>query len=125
MAVYILKAVGTPRIKIGWATDVASRIRSLKTGCPYPVELIATIESEDPVIERELHKLYREYRVHGEWFELPDKAIGWLKSAEDKDILRMQIASFLLGKDLSYVHEPSKVEQIRRDMSEVFSGCGA
>lgn len=123
MAVYIIIAKGTPRIKIGWSADVSKRVKELQTGCPYPIEVLNEIETECST-ERELHKALQEYRVHGEWFELPEHVVEFLQSAEERDLISVRIAYFLLSKDLSVVYDASKVDEIRGGMKQVLSDYG-
>jgi hypothetical protein len=65
--VYLIQCDG--RYKIGKALDVATRLRSIPL--PAKPEVIATGHFPEPhVVERELHKQFREARLHGEWFAL-------------------------------------------------------
>lgn len=75
--VYLLKS--GDRYKIGYAVNVENRLSQLRTGSPYPIELIHAFPA-DREEERRLHKWYAEYRRHGEWFELPDKIVGEIKA---------------------------------------------
>lgn len=71
--VYIAHAVETPRYKIGRTNNVDLRIESLNEQSCYPIKLIYYHQFDDCVAqEKRLHRLLKEYRVHGEWFELPD-----------------------------------------------------
>ena len=118
--VYVLEAVGTDRFKIGWSTDIEKRINSIKTGCPYPTKLVCVIVSEDCKIERQIHELFSDCRVHGEWFVIEDSGIEFLCNATEADILSVNIAQFILSKDLSVFFDESKVESIRLNMQEAF-----
>lgn len=70
--VYILQAEGTTRVKIGRAKSVQKRKATLHTGSPFPLQVLASIETSDAVtLELALHKRYRVYRRHGEWFDIP------------------------------------------------------
>lgn len=64
-------------VKIGKSTgNPASRLSSLKTGCPFPIEVIATIPgglSE----ERGLHKKFSHIRAHGEWFHATEELLTY------------------------------------------------
>lgn len=66
--VYLIECSRTGALKIGWATCVPSRIRELQTGAPYPLVLLATFlgRLQD---EGDLHRRFREARIHGEWFD--------------------------------------------------------
>jgi hypothetical protein len=60
------------RTKIGWTQGaVQKRLRSLRTAAPT-IELVHVIRTDDKALEKELHKLFIDYRISGEWFALPD-----------------------------------------------------
>ncbi len=64
--------------KIGISVDVAKRIKTLQTGCPYKIEVLKVYNSEiASKIEKILHRQYsakkidyNEYNLKGEWFNL-------------------------------------------------------
>jgi hypothetical protein len=57
------------QVKIGIASDLASRMSSLRNGCPYEIVLVAYYWNEDPASEeRRMHQRYAESRLRGEWF---------------------------------------------------------
>ena len=68
--IYILKA--GERYKIGITTGkVETRIKALQTGCPDPIEVVHTYNTNNRyIIEQELHKQYKHKNTNGEWFEL-------------------------------------------------------
>ena len=70
---YIIKAVGTGLVKIGFSTNVPKRLKSLQTASPYRLEVLATWAGTD-ADEKALHLKFAEYRKTGEWF----KAGDWL-----------------------------------------------
>lgn len=64
--VYFLRAGDF--IKIGKTTGTPDhRVSQLKTGCPFPIEVVATTPGGLDV-ERALHKRFAALRAHGEWF---------------------------------------------------------
>lgn len=66
---YVVLGVGTGLYKIGRTIgDPASRIQTMQTGSPVPLELVMVL----PHVRWEdvLHHHYREQRRQGEWFEL-------------------------------------------------------
>ena len=70
--VYILLAEGTQRIKIGRSFSASVRFETLQTASPYPLKLLRSIASDDVItLETLLHRRYRTYRRHREWFDLP------------------------------------------------------
>lgn len=54
-------------IKIGATGDPLKRIRALQTACPSPLTLLAIMDGGYQV-EAALHRLFRRFRLHGEWF---------------------------------------------------------
>lgn len=68
--VYLMKSGS--RYKIGVSIDPESRVKQLSTASPLPVELVASRRYDTAYeVEQALHERYNEYRVIGEWFELP------------------------------------------------------
>lgn len=66
-------------IKIGVASNVEERVAGMQTGNPYPLEVVKVIESANAEQEEEMiHVSLERYRVHGEWFKLPDSIIELL-----------------------------------------------
>lgn len=55
------------RIKIGFSTSVPARLKSLATGIPDVIELLATIDG-DRGVERAFHARLSKHRIRGEWF---------------------------------------------------------
>lgn len=68
--VYVIQAQGTSLCKLGVTTDLASRLRSIQTGCPHKCVVLATWPGSTR-LEAKLHKHFAGYRRAGEWFELP------------------------------------------------------
>lgn len=67
--VYLLKA--NDRYKIGVTTNMALRFRRCIGLCPYPLELVWTLRTNDfRKMEKGLHRLYKDKRIHYEWFLL-------------------------------------------------------
>ena len=59
-------------IKIGKANDVQKRMTHLQSSTPIELQLIASIPTRQPLkLEAALHKHLKQYRIGGEWFELP------------------------------------------------------
>ena len=75
--IYLVKC--GDRYKIGVSKDVNARIKQLDNR-PYKVELVASSDLiEDAYkIEKELHIEYANYRIEGEWFNLPDDTVNKL-----------------------------------------------
>ena len=97
--VYVIK-VETGRIKIGCTSNLESRLKSFHDQqWPYKWELIHTIATDKPQsLEQRLHRLYRKYRVNGEWFELPAN-------------ITQQLLFYTTEDDVPYLREPEKPGQ--------------
>lgn len=69
MAVYLIEAAGTGRIKIGATQNITSRVRALRTGCPGKIEVLFLVDGGQKE-ERALHRKFKSLRVDGtrEWF---------------------------------------------------------
>jgi hypothetical protein len=83
--VYLCESNG--RYKIGVSNQPAKRVEAMNVSSPYPVRLLHTFPADDPVsAEKELHEMFRSYRVHGEWFELNEFLLQLItNTAEYKD----------------------------------------
>ena len=82
--VYLLKA--GPYYKIGVSTNVDKRIEQLSTLPPFDIELVHTIYSVDMyALEQDFHNLYADKRKNGEWFELTDSDVEFIKGFKDND----------------------------------------
>jgi hypothetical protein len=67
--IYVIKTISDPAfIKVGYARkSLSGRIKSVKTGCPFELELIMA-KNGGLKDERVLHKLLESHRSSGEWF---------------------------------------------------------
>lgn len=78
--VYVLRAVGSGHFKIGFsqsADGIRRRIESLRTGCPFPIELVAH-RSGTSGDEYAAHVALAKWRSHGEWFEPSPAVLQWV-----------------------------------------------
>lgn len=62
---YVIRAVDSGRLKIGYSTRVYKRLQALRTGSPERLELVCVLDTS----EKHAHKVAMDYRLHGEWFE--------------------------------------------------------
>jgi hypothetical protein len=72
--IYFIRSHRMGAIKIGFATDVEKRMRSLKTAIAGDIELLGTVAGNVDD-ERALHDRFSAYRISGEWFEPADEII--------------------------------------------------
>ena len=81
--IYLAKAEGLNQYKIGLSKTPITRIQSIQKQSPVKLTLIHTIKSADMrQAESLLHKRFAAYRLHGEWFELDEEAVDYIKSLE-------------------------------------------
>ena len=55
-------------IKIGISKDVHQRLKTIQKYCPFPFTIICNINNTKFKHEKFLHKYFKEYKLHGEWF---------------------------------------------------------
>lgn len=79
MAVYIVEAVGTELVKIGFSSDPERRVKSMRTQCPFPIEVLACVEG-DRVREKLFHRKFRHLRTSGEWFKKTPEVVAFAKA---------------------------------------------
>ncbi len=80
---YLLKA--DKYYKIGVTRNLVSRIKSIQTGCMFEVEVEETWLIDDPTkTERQLHKIFKNKRMTGEWFELNEEDVLFIKDRSSK-----------------------------------------
>gem|GEM_PF-3965796 len=73
--VYIMES--NKRYKIGFSKNVEQRLKQLDNR-PFPVKIIAKSGYlERPMkLEKKLHEFLEEYKIDGEWFDLPISVVG-------------------------------------------------
>ena len=77
--VYVLQA--GPYYKIGRAKNVNNRVKQLATLPPFDVVIIHTIKTQDSYeLELQLHGRFDNKHKNGEWFELDEEDVTWLKT---------------------------------------------
>lgn len=72
--VYVFHAVGTTNYKAGLTlTGVEKRLSTLQVASAYPLRTVGCLKVAKPdKAECVLHTLLSGYRMHGEWFSIPD-----------------------------------------------------
>lgn len=104
--VYMIRA--GDHCKVGKADNPTSRINGFRTGCPFPIEMIGTIEVDDPecafAVESSLHECGRAAGLHRdrEWFDYSPRfaakflALG--SSRLSKDAMHAEAAYLILSR---------------------------
>lgn len=76
----------TPVYKIGFSRQPHKRFKQLASGTmgPWTMELTAVIKTKCMSrLEANLHQMFKEKRVNGEWFALSDEDVQYIKSLEE------------------------------------------
>lgn len=64
-------------VKVGITNNVGSRLKSLQTGCPFPLKIVHIFAIPDRDIargaEQAFHTVLKKHRMSGEWFDLSPK----------------------------------------------------
>ena len=124
---YAIKAEGTNYVKIGCTTGaVETRRKTLQTGQPFPLTILAAIRIEGDLsgLERQMHTALAAQRHHGEWFELALDAGTFLQLVEEtRQSLRPTRGGKPTGDEpyvkLTIMVEPQTVEGIDRLMAKM------
>ena len=65
---YLIGIEGSPLVKIGYTSaEPKDRLRGMQTGLPFELTLLWFTKGD---FEDELHDIFAEHRVRGEWFDL-------------------------------------------------------
>lgn len=104
--VYLIRKKGSDFYKIGYTSDLSTRLSRLQTGCPETLELVASIKKEEAKqFESELHSKFSKNKTRGEWFEFAP----W------------DLPSVLECFDRQFNHTAEFVEQIMQTFEEIIS----
>lgn len=68
--IYIAAQEGSDCVKIGFASAPAKRMRALQTGSSTKIDLVFSMKCFAEACEKFLHKEFKEFRQHGEWFRV-------------------------------------------------------
>lgn len=78
--VYIIQEDYSYRYKIGKTKKLDDRMNLFAVKLPFAISSIHTVYCDDyHNLERYLHHYFKDKRVRGEWFDLTDKDIEWIK----------------------------------------------
>lgn len=71
-------------VKIGVTTQLKNRMSALRNTSPVPIKLFAVVYGW-PGIEDHFHEKFKQYRKHGEWFELADEIAECIEDIKRQD----------------------------------------
>ena len=75
--VYFIQAENVA-IKIGFTLDVERRFKRMQMDCPIKLYLIGMIKGERS-LESKIHKKFKKHRKRGEWFEIHESIVKYIK----------------------------------------------
>ena len=83
--VYVIRAVGHDKVKVGITADPNARLATLQTASAFPLEIayVAAVKSNNAsAIEQGAHATMNAYRREGEWFDVPvEMAVAAISAA--------------------------------------------
>ena len=88
--IYFIKEkriAGVSNVKIGFSNEPYVRLSQLQTSHPCELLLIAIMKGNKRK-ERELHKLFKEFHIRGEWFKLTKSIRDFIKENCDETALK-------------------------------------
>jgi hypothetical protein len=112
--VYVIHAVGTNRVKVGYSANPEKRLAKLQTASPFFLALIGAYEGTIE-LERAIHSHLEEQRQVGEWFEIdPTKCweIVLAEAAADSDQVRIALAHLSMLAQCANVEIKQSHDQI-------------
>lgn len=81
---WIYLVEGRDCYKIGKSKDVPTRIRTIGIQLPFQTRLIHMIPTNDMVwAEAYIHRVFADFRLNGEWFQLVSQHIHWICDLKD------------------------------------------
>jgi hypothetical protein len=92
--VYVIGCDESPLVKIGTTTDLMQRLHDLQRMCPVMLRVL----HQHPggyELENALHRRYRSYRKHGEWFDFGrrDPVVSVMRAIADRDANQPMLAT--------------------------------
>jgi len=76
--VYVIR--GGPYYKIGCTTSPQDRFNQIQPKLPFETEVVCLIEANDMTgVEKVLHETFRKKRRNGEWFELDEGDVEYIR----------------------------------------------
>jgi hypothetical protein len=67
--------------KIGYTTNPKNRITTLEVKLPFAIEYECLIKTDDiAALEKDLHTQFADKRINGEWFDLSEDDVKYIKS---------------------------------------------
>lgn len=114
---YLFRDRDSGLYKIGFSTDTLQRLKTLKRKTPYIEALF-----EVPVnIEFQLHQEFKDFRIIGEWFELTEEHLAYIRSK--KCTKEMVHREKLRTMDKTYKAERKRLKDLekKKKLEQIFA----
>jgi len=77
--IYLIRQGKTNHYKIGLSLDIKQRLKTFNMGSGIRMSLICLWDVESPSkTEKRIHKQFKEYNSHGEWFVMNEEELDKL-----------------------------------------------
>lgn len=125
MAIYFLYNKYLNSVKIGFSQDVSNRINKLALESGAELELISCVEGNRS-LENRLHRLFKEYRTIGEWFEFTGLVRLFLdefKIPNENNLARFYVGRYLIENhkfNVLTVDEFITITQVFRSLKAIY-----
>lgn len=101
--VYFVRESFKGTIKIGMSKDVRKRVKELRTGVPFELEVLFVVPSYEPqALESLFHKHFKKKHIRGEWYELSNEDINWIKGKQYTDEIMEYVSEPLFDDSLEW-----------------------
>lgn len=115
-------------VKLGRAASLRQRISEIQTGCPYDIRRVVACdvldEYEGGMREAQMHELYGQHRLRGEWFD------PWGRIATEIDVEGLisdlrDVAAERLQDSVRIVSMTPYIDSVgkRRMQTKYLAGC--
>lgn len=74
--VYLVRVVGTQKVKIGYTTSLEARLTAFASSNPDPLEVVGLIQDASREVEADLQVEFGEQHITGEWYDLADEHLA-------------------------------------------------
>lgn len=81
--VYLMRARGTDRVKIGVTNSLWNRWNAIQSTCPFDLDVLGLCKGQVQErkkmeqLEAELHNLFSHLRLHREWFLFSEEMLDY------------------------------------------------
>jgi hypothetical protein len=114
--VYILQCEETSRFKIGITQNFEQRFKDIQSMCATKLRCVFKFPAASQNVETCLHKMFEPYRLHGEWFAIPQREIHMLDSLMFDYELRIDPSS---DGNKDGIYKDEAINQSERGLYEI------